>query len=332
MLSQIFYKNLRMILIVKPKGRSTTIPLFPSFKKLEISDQEVIQKITERYRPYSDFSFISLWSWDIGGRMGISMLNDNLVIRFTDYVSGEIFYSFLGNNKVNETAEMILNFLKIKGLDAKLQLLPESMANCLSSEFKLIENRDHFDYIYRIEDLSNFPGSGYKNKRYLYRKFETLYGRRVRIASLDHIGEKDVQEMLSLDRKWASRKVKKLNVIEIDNEISAMERFLADFSKFRKFQFVFLKFYVDENLVGFSVYSIFSKDYIICHFNKGDIEYQGIYEYMLKKGGERFSGVAQYMNYEQDLGYPSLRFSKQSFNPAYFLKKYAIIKKTNLEL
>lgn len=77
------------------------IPKFPKFKHIELIDKEEIEKITQKFPPYSDFNFISMWSWDIKVEMIISKLNNNLVVRFTDYLTGYPFFSFLGDNMVN---------------------------------------------------------------------------------------------------------------------------------------------------------------------------------------------------------------------------------------
>lgn len=72
------------------------IPEFPQFKVLELSDKGDIEVFTKKFPPYSDFNFVSMWSWDIKGDMRISQLNDNLVVRFTDYLTGNPFFSFFG--------------------------------------------------------------------------------------------------------------------------------------------------------------------------------------------------------------------------------------------
>jgi hypothetical protein len=82
---------------------------------------------------------------------------------------------------------------------------------------------------------------------------------------------------------------------------------------------------VEKELVGFSISSIINKEYLLCHFTKGNIKYVGVYEYMLKNYGAHAVNIAQFMNYEQDLGLPGLRFSKNSFRPSSFLKKYVIV-------
>lgn len=61
---------------------------FPQFKKLELADKKDIEKFTSKFPPYSDFNFVSMWSWDIRGEMRVSQLNGNLVVRFTDYLTG----------------------------------------------------------------------------------------------------------------------------------------------------------------------------------------------------------------------------------------------------
>ena len=74
------------------------IPEFPQFKPLTLSDKESIERITQKYPPYSDFNFMSMRCWDIKGKIKISKFNNNLVVRFTDYLKGNPFFSFWGDN------------------------------------------------------------------------------------------------------------------------------------------------------------------------------------------------------------------------------------------
>jgi len=45
------------------------IPEFPQFKNLELTDKIDVEKFTSKFPPYSDFNFVSMWSWDIKGEM-----------------------------------------------------------------------------------------------------------------------------------------------------------------------------------------------------------------------------------------------------------------------
>ena len=69
------------------------IPEFPEFKKLELSDKEEVEKITSKFPPYSDFNFVSMWSWNIENKIWISQLYGNLVVHFTDYLTDGTFLS-----------------------------------------------------------------------------------------------------------------------------------------------------------------------------------------------------------------------------------------------
>ena len=72
------------------------IPKFPQFKKIELSDRVDVEAHTSLFEPYSDFEFTCLWTWDMKGERMISELNNNLVVRFTDYNTHNPFLSFLG--------------------------------------------------------------------------------------------------------------------------------------------------------------------------------------------------------------------------------------------
>jgi hypothetical protein len=92
------------------------IPQFPEFKKLELSDREEIEALTQRYPLYSDFEFTSLYAWDTKEKIQISYLHQNIAIQFTDYTSGDFFYTFIGNHEVNDTAQKLLELSKKKWL------------------------------------------------------------------------------------------------------------------------------------------------------------------------------------------------------------------------
>jgi hypothetical protein len=132
------------------------IPEFPNFKKLELTDKEGVEKITSKFPPYSDFNFTSLWIWNIDDKMTISELNNNLIVVFSDYLSGKSFISFIGKNKIPETISELIKFSEKKYQTSFLKLIPEEVANVISkSMFKIEPDRDSYDYIYSLANLAN---------------------------------------------------------------------------------------------------------------------------------------------------------------------------------
>ena len=102
------------------------LPVFPNFKNLEISDKEDIEYITHQFPPYSDFNFVSLWAWNTQGKIEISQLNNNLVVKFQDYLDNNYFYSFIGMHDVLTSIEKLLSASKAKGFGEELKLIPEN--------------------------------------------------------------------------------------------------------------------------------------------------------------------------------------------------------------
>lgn len=109
------------------------IPKFPNMKPLAIADKREVESFTEKFPPYSDFNFLSMWSWDTEGQMALSQLNDNLVVRFTDYSTGEPFYSFIGRRNIDATAGTLLETSASQGLSLSLKLVPHEVAVALTA-------------------------------------------------------------------------------------------------------------------------------------------------------------------------------------------------------
>lgn len=124
------------------------IPSFPHFRDLRSHDKEVIESFTSQFPPYSDFNFTSLWCWNVSEKIQVSELRGNLVVRFTDYVTGEPFYSFCGSSAADETATALIALACAEGLPSVLKLVPSEAVATLSNKFCVTEDPDNYDYIF----------------------------------------------------------------------------------------------------------------------------------------------------------------------------------------
>lgn len=300
------------------------IPLFPQFKPLELSDKDEIELITSKYPPYSDFNFISLWSWDIHGEMRVSKLNDNLVVRFTDYVTGKPFYSFLGNNHKEDTIRKLLELSKQEGLEPVLKLVPEdSIKDIDQTAFKIVEDRNNFDYIYKIEHLSGLKGGKYETHRQQINQFHKKHTNwKVNVINFQEMDHK--KDILNLYKKWLLNKgIDPTLDLEYQNEFRALNRLLS-ISKTLKHKLVCFAVYVENDLVGFII-NEHTNDHNIIHFEKAHIDYKGAYPFLMQQNSKILENFnLKYLNFEQDLGIESLKFTKTKLRPSHFLKKYQV--------
>ncbi len=303
------------------------IPTFPEFKPLELSDRDEVRQLTGQYPPYSDFNFISMWSWDIKGEMRLSMLYGNLVVRFNDYLTGQPFYSFIGTTNVNETATTLLEYCKAHDIQAKLCLVPEVSASLLDTNtFSIEEERDHFDYIYEVEKVKTYEGGTHKSHRKSVRYFEQNHTYEQKI--LDITQEENQERLIALVQLWIKNKSEKnLAANELDdffNEYLALKRIFSAPKELLDSVICFSVF-VDGELSGFMIDERVADKYCISHFGKTNIAHKGAMQFLMKTSTNNFFDLGvHYYNDEQDLGLPSLRRTKSSYHLAHFLRKYSV--------
>ncbi len=298
------------------------IPEFPEFKKLEFSDKAEVEQFTKDFPPYSDFNFVSMWSWDTKGETGISQLNGNLVVRLNDYLSKEPFYSFIGQNKIKETIEYLTDFSAKNGQGSKLKLVPEEITNQhKSNDFLYISDHDNFDYIYAVKDFAACAGKKYETQRNQISRFEKKYPDAVVKVYTDFNEIKG--QILLLEQRWKLNKIVQDKTLEFRSESEALRRFF----EIRQENFLTVCIFVKDELVAFCVSELLDSEYAISHFAKADVSFSGIYSFLFHKTCMALINKnREYLNYEQDLGLIYLRHSKMSFRPIKFLKKTVIIR------
>ncbi len=199
------------------------IPVFPNFKKLELTDKKDVEKFTSNFPPYSDFNFVSMWSWNIHKSMMISQLNKNLVVLFTDYTSNKHFLSFIGENNIQETFTELVSFSKKKYHTDCLKLIPEEIINTIpKSVFKIEPDRDSYDYIYSLANMANMNNWSKNTCGKTIRRFiKSNSNYNVKQFSVEDVPKDEYKKLF---KKWAE--IREIGDIFELNEYKAFERLL----------------------------------------------------------------------------------------------------------
>ena len=276
-----------------------------------------------------------MWSWDTKEEMSISVLHNNLVVQFRDYMTSEPFYSFLGNNEVTDTARKLIELSTKDGFGPVLKLMPEdSIKGVDKSIFTITEDRDHYDYIFSITDLFQYQGSLFAEHRNKVRRFEKKH--KFEILNLNLENPINQKLLLTLVESWVNKRKKATNSEDclkpkdMENELLAFKKLLYAPVILLKSLICFALF-IDGNLSGFIINEKISNDYCLAHFGKADTKHDGIYHFLMQQNAKIFLDLGvTYLNHEQDLGLPNLRFSKSGYNPVHFLKKYTVALQNNL--
>lgn len=293
------------------------------FKTLELEDKQRIEDFVREFLPFSDFSFLSLFTYNTNGGVAYCFYNENLIIKFEDYMTGENFYSLIGKHKLHDTISDLLAQAQSEGIKYALNLVPHSVlehAPDLHERFKVEEDRDNFDYIVSSLDLAELHPEKFPKKRKLVDEFKEKYPN-LNVKPINLIDKKNHDAILEMFTRW--QQVNHKNDEESETELAAIKRLLNDAHHFP--DLYALGIYDGDELVGFNTYEVATHGHGISSFQKADKKYDGIYAFLTHEMAKSMHNLGcEYINFEQDLGIDGLRSSKNSWHPVNFLKKYTI--------
>jgi hypothetical protein len=300
-----------------------SLTTFPAFVKLDIKHKDTLRDIASRFPPYSDYNFVSLFTWDTDGEVELATLNDNLVIKFSDYDDHSKFLTFLGTTKVAETIGLLIKYCKSSGLPVELKLIGEAVIDAIPkldrNNFVIKEDRDNHDYILSAANMSEMANF-HPKKRTKYNHFMREYGGKFNCNELNLSSEDVVAEIKQLVIDWQNIRGKEDE--DTKREFAAINRCLKHA---KEFNIVGYGTYIESKLVAFTLFEIVHNKTAMLHFGKTNTTHKGSNEHLQHNLAKYLQGLdVELMNNEQDLGVEGLRKSKEASLPVNFLKKYTI--------
>ncbi|MBP1733649.1 MAG: hypothetical protein H6Q55_4078, partial [Deltaproteobacteria bacterium] len=214
-----------------------TIPVFPDFRPIEIGDREVFRTKLWQYQPQnSELTFTNLFAWR----------NHYGFVWSMGYVVTKLLKWLQDEKGVREPS--------IERADQKL--VSELKG---SPEFSIEPQRDHFDYVYKTDDLIQLGGGNYRAKRnhinYFLRSYSYVY------EPLDSVHK---QECLDLMDCWCQvrRCEEDLNLF---GEWGAIREALANFEELQIAGGVIL---VHGKVEAFTMGELLNRETAVVHIEK----------------------------------------------------------------
>lgn len=297
-----------------------SIPTFPHFTGVNESMLSDMQAMTAQHQPYSDFNVVNVLSWDIDATARISNLHGNLVMCLPDYITGEDFYSFLGDQAVEQTAATLLDTAESETGQRHLRLVPaigaETLAACRA--YQVTEDESGHDYVLHLPEVVAMHGKHFAHLRRYVHKFERLYGTSAEFVEIDPTQTRTQQEISEV---FTVREQGKTHN-EADNELAAISRL---FGHSQHFDLQSFGVRIDGRLEGFIICELLADGWAVGHFWKANTAYNGIYRYLMHQAAQALEQIDfHYLNIEQDLGIPGMRHMKHLLAPSLRLKKYTV--------
>jgi hypothetical protein len=297
------------------------LPTFPELVPLLLAHKELLENYTCAFPPFSDYTFASLWCWDLEQKFALAQLNDDLIVRFADYVTNEPFLSFFSKHPNIATIDALFASLQNEpNYLPYLKLVPEHSLQGidLSDKYDVVEDCDNNDYIYRIDDLVSLSGGRYVDHRNLISRFQRRYVSRTQ--PLDLLRTETWQAVRQVCETWASNKQE--NGGDVENDTLALQR-LAEIAAQVKLDGIGV--YVDGAMVGYSIVELDQLGFATGLFEHADKSYAGIFSFLKKRLATQLQAAGfLYLSHQQDLGIPELRASKRRWHPSSYLRKFII--------
>ncbi len=300
-------------------------PKFPDFKPLELGDRPFIHDRLWEYQPEnSELTFTNLFIWRSHYKFLWSLHEEWLLfLAAANGGGGPVALLPVGPGPRIEVTGMLLRWLRDeKGaatpsiVRADRRLVDELSGR---SDFLVEPVRDHFDYVYRSEDLFRLEGKNYRQKRnhinYFLREYRFEY---------EPLQPRHVRACLDLTETWCDvrRCEEDLNLM---GEWDAIREVLQDFEFLEVAGCVIL---INGKVEAFSIGELLNRETAVVHIEKANTEIRGLYALINQQFCEKQWQSVPYVNREQDLGEPGLRSAKLSYNPDHMVEKFTVRLKT----
>ncbi len=296
------------------------LPQFPFFKPLDLEDRRFIHGLLWNYQSeMSEITFTNLFIWRAHYGFQWSVYKDWFFLICTETEGGLYAFPPIGPPSRKEAAVTLLEWLcdENKIENPRIDRADKRLCSELSDTRNHANEplRDHFDYVYRREELVRLVGSRYRSKRNHINQFLRFY-----TYVYEPLEDKHIDDCLVLQEKWCKMNRCKED-LDLLGEHEAIREVLTHHNTLQVCGAVIL---VDGRVGAFTLGEKLNDDTAVIHIEKADPEIPGLYPLINQQFCENRWQDVTYINREQDLGLPGLREAKLSYYPDHLVEKFRI--------
>ncbi|SHM23249.1 DUF2156 domain-containing protein [Ruminococcus flavefaciens] len=290
------------------------------FREIDIKDKDRITSALRKSQFMGcEYSFSNNMAWRRLGDSQISFFKDFYIccsFRSDDGVPRFFFPSGEGSyceviSEMKRYSEALGKPLRVAGItENTLQMLRESFPD----SFTVSTDDGDWDYIYNAQDLINLSGRKYHGKRNHLSHFNELG------AEFNMMTENDFDDCITFSTIEYNNK-------SYEHDHSYIAEQYAINTYFTYFHELGLKggvIRIGGKVAAFTIGDELNDETFCVHIEKADTKYDGIYAGINNCFAKEAAAEYKYINREEDLGIEGLRKAKQSYHPAFLLKKYIV--------
>jgi hypothetical protein len=288
------------------------------FKPVTLADRDFFTRHYELYpQTHSDNTFTNMVCWNHYAHYTYAYVEKNIIIAST-IGSVTRFRPPIGPRNTALLHSLVRLASEVSDTEPVVLIDPDTAVwmQEISPGINLVPDRNHFEYIYRSEDLAGLPGKNYLTIRRQVNKF-----RRNCASTMESISRDNWEEVKRFLIEWCEWKG-----CEDGDPVLAHEKDAVFFAidHFNELPIRGLAIRVFGKIGAISLYERLNSDTALVHFEKGLPDCEGIYKVVNNEVASRIAQHFTYINRESDLGVAGLREAKMRYHPHHMVEVFSL--------
>lgn len=288
-------------------------------KPIVLEDKPLFDRYFSAYNGMnSEYTFTNMFMWRKSYNIRYAIIDDTLCIFSRHGESPETVNFPIGDGNLKTVFDKLFDYFASVGQAPLIRIYNDSEIEALNQilpdRFIFTEDRNSFDYVYKVSDLVNLTGSQYHSKRNHINQFVSKFD-----FEYQKITEKHLSPCFDMFEKWCNTKADSIS--DIDEQRKAVKTLIDNFDFLGVTGGCIL---VDGQIVAFSFGEVLStkNSVAVIHLEHADTEFQGSFPFINQQFLEHEWIDCVYVNREEDMGLPGLRRAKKSYKPCLMIKKH----------
>ena len=284
-------------------------PAFPDLKPVTLEDREIFEGHLGRAAfGACEMNFANVFIWRGSEHPRWTLLNGNLCVLVEPDFEPPYFLPPAGGTDLERTVDACLDLVP------RISRAPDEFVQAHGAPFRVEEDPDNFDYIYRVEDLAALRGKRYDGKRNRIRKFESTFAHEYHALT-----PADVPGCVRLLEDWFEEKRNGDPYMQAEK--------LAIYEALEAFEPLGVKggvVKVGGRVEAFTLGDRLTADTAVIPIEIANPGLVGLAQWINREFVRREWPGFAFVNREQDMGVPGLRQAKSSYYPHRLLKKFNV--------
>jgi hypothetical protein len=288
------------------------IPRYPASRGILLEDKPLLDRLFLELEPrISELCFANLYLFRAVHDYRLTLVGDALVALARGWDGSAYFLPPFSGDIGAATRELLAAGHTLYGADDPF------LARFLPAEagLEVVTDRDNFDYLHLREEMAQLSGKNYHKKKNRVNYFMVRHRYAVETYEARHL-----EGALAVLEEWHRVRLA-MGPSSLGGEVEGAGEALRLCGELGLSGVVLL---VEGEVKGFALGERLNQSTAVCHFEKGDLFMDGLYQLLDREFCRLLFTDCRYVNREQDLGELSLRQAKLSYHPVELVRKYRV--------